>query len=61
MELLAASYNKKPVIVYVGDSGMGGRFGYYESVTGFNYRAERRDFVEVLDQIRADLGTVVQP
>ena len=38
---------------------MRGRFGYNESVTGFNYRAERRDFVEVLDRIRADLGSEV--
>ena len=61
MELLAANYNKKPVIVYVGDPEMGGRFSYNESVTGFNYRAERRDFVEVLDRIRADLGSEVHP
>ena len=59
MELLAGSYNKKPVIVYVGDPEMRGRFGYNESATGFNYRSERRDFVEVLDRIRADLGSEV--
>ena len=48
MEQLAGNYNKKPVIV-LGRSGDGRRFGYNESVTGFNYRAERRDFVEVPD------------
>ena len=37
MELLAGNYNKKPVIVYVGDPEMRGRFGYNESATGFNY------------------------
>jgi hypothetical protein len=56
MEQLAAHYNRKPVIVYVGEPQMGGRFGYNESVTGFNYRSERRDFLEVLDRIRAELG-----
>ena len=61
MDLLAANYNKKPVIVYVGDPEMGGRFSYNESLTGFNYRAERRDLVEVLDQIRANLGSEVHP
>ena len=35
MDLLAGNYNKKPVIVYVGDPEMRGRFGYNESVTGF--------------------------
>ena len=59
MDQLAANYNKKPVIVYVGDPEMRGRFGYNESVTGFNYRAERHDFVEVLDRIRAELGSEV--
>ena len=54
MELLAGTYNTQPVIVYGGDPEMGGRFGYNESVTGFNYRSERRDFVEVLDRIRLD-------
>ena len=34
MDLLAANYNKKPVIVYVGDPEMGGRFSYNESLTG---------------------------
>jgi hypothetical protein len=57
MDQLAAGYNKKPVIVYVGDPQIAGRFGYNESVTGFNYRAERRDFREVLDLIRAELGS----
>src|SRR4030095_3174126 len=61
MSLLAGHYNKKPVIVYVGDPGMGGRFGYNESVTDFNYKSERRDFVDVLDRIRADLGNEVHP
>jgi len=61
MELLAENYNKKPVIVYVGDPEMGGRFSYNESVTGFNYKAERRDLTEVLDRIRADLGSEVHP
>src|SRR3954453_11523499 len=50
MDTLAGRYNKKPVIVYVGNPEMGGRFSYNESVTGFNYSAERRDFVEVLDR-----------
>ena len=54
MDMLAGSYNRKPVIVYVGEPEMGGRFSYNESLTGFNYKAERRDFVEVLDRIRAD-------
>jgi len=45
MELLAENYNKKPVIVYEGAPEMGGRFAYNESVTGFNYRAERRIYV----------------
>ena len=35
MELLAAHYNRKPVIVYVGDPEIAGRFSYNESVTGF--------------------------
>src|SRR5882672_12417317 len=61
MELLAENYNKKPVIVYVGDAEMGGRFSYNESVTGFNYKAERRDLTEVLDRIRADSGSEVHP
>src|SRR5262245_48836896 len=61
MALLAANYNRKPVIVYVGDAAMGGRFSYNESVTGFNYKAERRDFVEVLDRIRADAASDVHP
>ena len=61
MSLLAANYNKKPVIVYVGDPEMRGRFSYNESVTGFNYRAERRDLVDVLDRIRADSGSEVHP
>jgi hypothetical protein len=38
---------------------MGGRFAYNESVTGFNYRAERRVFMQVLDRIRAELGSEV--
>src|SRR5690349_4280932 len=61
MELLVSNYNKKPVIVYVGDPEMGGRFGYNGSLNGFNYRAERRDFAEVLDRIRADAGSEVHP
>src|SRR6185436_8238348 len=61
MSLLAAHYNKKPVIVYVGDPGMGGRFSYNEALTGFNYQAERRDFIEVLERIRADLDREVHP
>src|SRR5689334_8270406 len=61
MDLLARSYNRKPVIVYVGEPGMGGRFSYNEDLTGFNYKAERRDFVEVLDRIRADAGSAVHP
>jgi hypothetical protein len=40
---------------------MGGRFGYNEAVTGFNYRAERRDLVEILDRIRADRDSDVHP
>ena len=54
MNLLAGSYNKKPVIVYVGEPAIRGRFGYNEPVTGFNYKAERCDFVEVLERIRAE-------
>ena len=61
MDLLASNYTKKPVIVYVGDPEMRGRFSYNESLTGFNYRAERRDFTEVLDLIRADSGSEVHP
>jgi len=57
MDQLAANYNRKPVIVYVGDAKMGGRFGYNESVTGFNYQAERRDFTDILERIRADMGS----
>jgi len=57
MEQLTASYNQKPVIVYVGAPEIRGRFGYNDTVTGFNYRAERRDFREVLDLIRAELGS----
>ena len=61
MSLLTTNYNRKPVIVYVGEPEMRGRFGYNEPLTGFNYRSERRDFVEVLDRIRADLGSEVHP
>src|SRR3954470_18662009 len=61
MELLADNYNKKPVIVYVGEPAMGGRFAYDEALTGFNYRAERRDLAEVLERIRADLGSETHP
>lgn len=61
MQQLATHYNRKPVIVYVGDPGMRGRFGYNEAVDGFNYQSERRDLIEVLDRIRADLGHAEHP
>jgi hypothetical protein len=61
MEQLAANYNKKPVIVYEGDPEMGGRFAYNAAVNGFNYRAERRDLVEVLDRIRAGFDSDAHP
>jgi hypothetical protein len=57
MDLLAASYNRKPVIVYVGEPRMQGRFTYNDALTGFNYQAERRDLTEVLDRIRADFSS----
>ena len=61
MDMLAASYNRKPVIVYVGEPAIQARFGYNEAVTGFNYQAERRDLVAVLDAIRADQGREAHP
>jgi Cupin-like domain len=61
MELLAASYNGKPVIVYVGEPDMGGCFSYNEGLTGFNYRSERLDLVKVLDLIRAGYANERHP
>src|SRR5678809_169386 len=61
MQLLAEHYNRKPVIVYVGEPAMRGRFSYNEALTGFNYKAERLSLVDVLDRIRADLGSEVHP
>jgi Cupin-like domain len=52
-ELLSANYNGQPVIAYIGEPQMRGRFGYNENLTGFNYRAERHDLREVLELIRA--------
>jgi len=61
MDMLAANYNRKPVIVYSGEPAIRGRFGYNDAVNGFNYQAERRDLVAVLDAIRADLGSEQHP
>lgn len=61
MDQLATHYNKKPVIVYVGDAAIRGRFGYNEAVTDFNYKSERRDLVEVLARIREDFASEVHP
>src|SRR5262245_58229466 len=61
MELLAGFYNREPVIVYVGDAGMKGRFAYDEALTGFNYEAERRDLVEVLNAIESNFSKDEHP
>jgi hypothetical protein len=53
MDELAAGYNGKPVIVYVGEPAMKGRFAYNDALTGFNYLSERRNLIEVLSLIRA--------
>ncbi|MEY4761869.1 MAG: hypothetical protein RLZZ200_1725 [Pseudomonadota bacterium] len=52
MSRLAGGYNGKPVIAYIGESDIRGRFGYNEGLTAFNYRAERHDLRAVLDLIR---------
>lgn len=49
--MLAGCYDRKPVIVYEGDPSIKGRFAYNEDVSGFNFRAEQRDLVEVLKLI----------
>lgn len=60
-ELLTARYDGTPVIVYAGDPGIGARFGYNDDLTGFNYTAERRDLIEVLDSIRDGSGKDEHP
>ena len=61
MEALAGHYNDKPVIVYVGEPDMQGRFAYDDTLTGFNYEAERRDLREVFDLISGGYDQDVHP
>ncbi len=61
MESLAGFYDKKPVVVYFGEAGTKGHFTYNETMTGFNYRAERRDLVEVLDRIHESFNEEEHP
>lgn len=60
-EMLAACYDGRPVIVYAGDPEIRARFGYNDDLTGFNYTAERRDLIEVLDLIQANSGKDEHP
>lgn len=53
MDTLAAGYDGKPVIVYEGEASMHGRYAYNDDLSGFNYRAERRNLNEVFERINA--------
>lgn len=56
MDSLLSHYDGKPVIVYEADPDIDRRFGYNDDVSGFNYRAERRDLDDVFERIKAGEG-----
>ena len=61
MDLLAAHYDGRPVVAYVGEPSIRARFGYNEDVTAFNYRSEKRGLREVLAAIAADFPREEHP
>lgn len=56
MDYLRGFYTGKPVVGYVGDAEIGGRFFYNEEMTGLNFTASRVKLDEFLDRIGANLG-----
>lgn len=52
MEFLEANYSGKPVTVYIGDPEINARFGYNDTCTGFNYKAEKMSLNNVFAEIR---------
>jgi hypothetical protein len=61
MEMLAAHYDGRPVVAYVGEPSIGARYGYNEGLTGFNYRSEQCDFRDVLKAIASDFSRPEHP
>lgn len=49
-------YDKKPILYYRGQSAMGGRFSYNDTLSGFNYNAINDSLSNVLDMIEACQG-----
>lgn len=55
LDYLTAGYGGKPFKVYVGNSGIKGRFYYDESRTSLNYRVETTSLSDVFASIKASL------
>ncbi len=61
MQYLLAEYSGKPATVYVGDPEIEARFGYNDSCTGFNYKAETMSLGDMFDAIKAVFGADRHP
>lgn len=54
MSYLLSKYNQKPVLRFLAEPEIKGRFSYNEAMNGFNYKADRIDLGEVFRQILAE-------